>query len=216
MKKLVAVYSPMNPARPSYGRLKRLHEANVEQNDPSLFDYFSEEVLLHPNYHKHGLWRGQNVVHHFNQFYERVKHDYLYICKWDDDIILPPSIIDKCIWKLENSGYLGIGLFQEDYGKPNVLLENSLETGWYGAFSRFYMYRMDAWSKIPVETPWLTGESPNIEGHHSGDPDNSFQISLKGNKHILDVPSIHLDHRAFPNRNNEYRVMMDVAGFFIQ
>ena len=208
MKKLVCVYTPMNPMRPHYGRLKKLHERNVAQNDRELFDYYSEEVMLPLREQKSPILRGRNVIRAFNDFYERVKDDYQFICKWDDDMIMPPDIIKTCYKILKHSEYkmkeikiIGCGLFQEDYGAPNILMHPT--DGWYGAFSRFYMYRMDVWGVIPID-------------FRSGDPDNDYQRTLKGNKHILDVPSIHLDHRAFPGRKDEYRVVMDVASFFIQ
>jgi len=209
MKKLLAVYTPINPTRPWVGRLRKLHERNVQQNDSSLFDYFSEEVLLPPRLQKEGLFRGQNVIKHFNQFYMRVKNDYEFICKWDDDIILKRDILAFAVSFFDRDpDLIGVGLFQEDYGKPFVLLEDPLELkgdkprGWYGAFSRFYMYRMDVWDVIEIKDK-------------SGDPDNNFQLHLKGNKHILDVPSIHLDHRALAGNNEAYRVLIDFAAFFM-
>ena len=207
MKKLVAVYTPMNPMRPHYGRLKKLHERNVAQNDSSLFNYFSEEVMLPLREQKNPVLRGRNVIRHFNLFYERVKADYAYICKWDDDMVMPPDIIKECYKILKHSEYtmdetfIGVGLYQEDYGAPNILMKP--EDGWYGAFSRFYMYRMDVWGCIPVD-------------FRSGDPDNDYQRTLKGNKRILDIPTIHLDHRAFPENKEMYRVVVDVASFFVQ
>lgn len=218
MKRALAVYTPVNPIRPFAWKLRDIHHFNVyDMNDRSLFDYEEEEVLLQHNLQKEGLWRGQNVVHHFNQFYERVRGKYEFICKWDDDMVLPKNIIRDClrIFRKEPE-VIGVGLFQEDYGAPIILMNEPRKEGWYGAFSRFYIYRMSVWGTVPVECPWLYGETPEtVRGEHSGDPDNSFQIAIKGEKRILEIPSIHLDHRVFSGDRGygDYRVLLDLAYF---
>jgi len=219
------IYTPVNPTRPFVGRLRRLHRFNVEQNDQKLFDYMEEEVVLHPNLQKEGLWRGQNVIQHFNDFYDQVKHDYEFIGKWDDDIVLMPGIIGRVLKLFEDESLIGVGLFQEDYGAPNILMTDPLHpnsddkpSGWYGAFSRFYVYRMKVWGRIPVEAPWLHGPQPEtVRGEHSGDPDNEFQIRLKGKKHILNEAYIHIDHRALGEKAHEtYGLWVDLAYFLLK
>lgn len=222
MKSRIALYTPINPRRPHVGLLKQIHLANLAQQGCDMY-YEDEEVCLHHNLQKEGLWRGQNVVHHFNQFYLRVKDDYEFIAKWDDDIILPRHTLEKCLRYFEDPQIVGCGLFQADYGMPTISMTDPLAIGdeghprgWYGAFSRFYIYRMSAWGEIPVECPWLYGPMPEtVRGEHSGDPDNAFQITITGRKHILNVPAIHLDHRALRGNDDAYRVFLDFGRFLV-
>ena len=95
-------------------------------------------------------------------------------------------------------------MFQEGYGAPNILKIAPVKDGWYGAFSRFYIYRMSAWGVVPVTL-----------GGGRGDPDNDYQKKLKGKKVILDVPSVHLDHRACKGNNPLYKVLLDLAEYMV-
>ena len=176
----------------------------LEQNDGSLFDYMEKECLLPSNMQKEGLYRGQNVIRNFNSVFAKFKDKYKYICKWDDDIVMPAGILQRCLQIFRDERCVGVGLFQEAYGAPNILKINPVKDGWTGAFSRFYIYKMDSWKTIPV-----------VIGGSSGDPDNAFQQKLEGKKVILDVPSIHLDHRACKGNNDLYKIVLDMAQFFL-
>ena len=167
--------------------------------------YVEKECLLPSNMQKEGLYRGQNVIRGFNEAYRRHKNKYKYICKWDDDIVLPAGILQRCLQIFAgNKECVGVGLFQEAYGAPNILKINPVKDGWTGAFSRFYIYKMDSWGTVPV-----------VVGGSSGDPDNAFQQKLEGKKVILEVPSIHLDHRACKGNKDLYKVILDLAEYML-
>lgn len=213
IKKEILVFTPVNPLRPHVDRLRKIHRYNVlSQNDQSLFTYIEEECVLPSALQKQGIYRGQNVIREFNNVYQANKHDYDYICKWDDDIILPSNILEFTRDKIVSGHAVGCGLFQEDYGAPTILMVNKRKEGFYGAFSRFYMYRMDKWGKVPCEM-----------GGPRGDPDNAYQVRIQGKKLILECWSLHLDHRAIPlnkdqpyqDRYSLYRVMLDWIGFVL-
>ena len=201
LKAKVLVFTPVNPTRPFYERLQKLHDLNVSQNDPRLFKYVKKVCCLPAAQQASAQLRGVNVCREYNNVYNRYKKDFDYICKWDDDIILPPNILNACINLLEDDIELGgVGLFQEEYGAPNILMTDALKDGWYGAFSRFYMYDMNLWGEIPID-------------EKRGDPDNAFQIKIEAKKEVLDVRSIHLDHRAFTDK--QYKVFLDLASFIV-
>lgn len=194
------VFTPINPTRPFYERLNILHKRNVDQNFRSSYNYYEKEVVLPPSQQCKPQLRGVNVCREFNEAVRKHAKTAKYICKWDDDIILPPNILNSCRSILEDDpDIIGCGLFQEDYGAPNILMTNKLEDGFYGAFSRFYVYRADVWGQIPIN-------------EMRGDPDNAFQIGLQGKKHILNISSIHLNHRCFTDQ--QYKVLLDMATFF--
>ena len=201
----ILVFTPINPLRPFSEKLGCLHRHNVlGQNDTTLFDYVEQECLLPSNMQKEGLYRGQNVVRNFNEVYVRNKDKYKFICKWDDDIVMPAGTIQRCLQIFRDEKCIGVGLFQENYGAPNILKINPVKEGWTGAFSRFYIYRMEAWGVVPV-----------ILGSSSGDPDNKYQRSINGTKHILDCVNIHLDHRACGNNPALYKVLLDLAEYMV-
>jgi hypothetical protein len=204
MTKPVLVFTPVNPLRPSVERLLDIHRYNVlDQNDNSLFHYVERECLLPSQMQSQGLYRGQNVVGEFNKVYSEHKHlNYRYICKWDDDVLLPPDIIYKTMNTIADNHLIGTGLFQEDYGAPNIVMVHPRETSFYGAFMRFYMYRMAKWGEVPVNL-----------GSSSGDPDNAYQIRLKGKKEPLKTWSVHLDHRACKGNDDLYRLLLDWVSF---
>lgn len=217
MKKPILIFTPHNPLRPFAERLIKLHRKNVEMNDSDLYDYIERECVLPTAMQKEGLYRGQNVIVNFNEVYHKNKGEYEFICKWDDDIILPPNILEHCYylfripctqnnWRPQST--IGVGLFEEDYGAPNILMVNQRDS-FYGAFSRFYIYRMEIWREIPV----------NI-GSPRGDPDNAFQINLQGKKCILNTWSIHLDHRAINPHPTYgyawYKTQLEIAEVIVQ
>ena len=205
MDKKILVFTPVNPLRPFAEKLNKLHRINVlGQNDTTLFDYIEKECLLPSNMQKEGLYRGQNIIRNFNESYIRFRNEYEFICKWDDDIILPAAILQRCLHIFRDTKNVGVGLFQEAYGAPNILKIAPVKDGWYGAFSRFYIYRMEAWSNIPV-----------VLGSSSGDPDNPFQRGIKGIKHILDCHNVHLDHRACGNNIGLYKIILDLAEYML-
>ena len=211
--KEIIVFTPVNPLRPFAERLKRLHHYNVMQNDTKLYDYEEVECVLPSSLQKEGLYRGQNVIVEFNECYVRNQSKYNYICKWDDDFVLPSDILQRCLKIFRDEGCIGVGMFQESYGSANILKVNAVSEGWTGAFSRFYIYRMKDWNIVPV-----------ILGSSSGDPDNAFQKTLDGAKYILNVPSIHLDHRCCKRpdmtsggytTHDIYKVFLDMAEFLV-
>ena len=199
-KRAFLVFTPVNPTRPFYERLRTLHQRNVAQNAAKLYRYIEREVVSVGKLQNSGVFRGQNVCREFNEVYEKYGKDHKFICKWDDDIILPPNILNACRVVFDDDPeVVGVGLFQEEYGAPNILMTEPVKDGWYGAFSRFYCYRINKWGRIPIRD-------------QSGDPDNAFQKEIKGKKHVIDVPNIHLDHRCFTDR--QYKVLLDTATFF--
>ncbi len=204
MKKLI-VFTPVNPIRPFAEYLGFLHNANVYENImncPMSYDinYVEESVFLPDIRQKQGLYRGQNVVRAFNEVYDKYKEQYEYICKWDDDILLPKDILLKAIDILDtNPEALGCGLFSTQYGAPNILMANQESEGFTNSFQRFYVYRMNVWNHI------------EIVASGSGDPDQAYQWSLEGKKIRLDIPHVHLDHRACQGNDDLYRVLLDMA-----
>jgi len=194
------VFTPVNPTRPYYERLNILHKRNVDQNFRNLYHYYQKEVVLPPSQQCKPQLRGVNVCREFNEAIRKHAKGCQYICKWDDDIILPPNVLNSVRQIFDDDpDVIGVGLFQEDYGAPNILMANQLSDGFYGAFSRFYCYRAGCWKQIPIN-------------EKRGDPDNAYQIGLNGKKHILELPSIHLNHRVFTD--NQYKVLLDMANFF--
>ena len=199
-KPRILVFTPVNPTRPFYERLQKLHDKNVAQNNVH-YKYVKRQCLLPHREQQSAQLRGVNVCRVFNEVYKKYKN-YEFICKWDDDIILPQNILRACLTIFDQDPKIvGVGLFQEEYGAPNILMTDQLKDGWYGAFSRFYMYRNREWGIIPIDVK-------------RGDPDNAFQISsVGGKKEVLDVPSIHLHHRVFTDK--QYKVLLDIATFML-
>ena len=200
MTKNFLVFTPVNPTRPHHERLNILHRYNVHQNHGAAFDYVEKQVRLPATQQAIPVLRGRHVIEVFNEVYKKNKGKYRYICKWDDDVILPRNILNMCRKTFDDDPETkGVGLFQETYGAPNILMANPMSEGWYGAFSRFYCYDMKVWGEIPLE--------------YHGDPDNAFQVGLNVKKQVLDVPSIHLDHRCMTEK--QYKVALDIASFIV-
>ena len=199
----ILVYTPMNPTRPYAEYLEILHTQNVEENLVNLpirwkSKYVSEQVVYVDSRQESGVCRGKHVIESFNQVYEKYKDRYEYICKWDDDLLLPERGLMEVLRLLEkDTEAIGAGLFSTQYGAPNILMANQETEGFTGAFQRFYVYRMSVWGHIQVEG-------------RSGDPDQNYQWQLTGKKIQVEMPHIHLDHRCMPN-DNLYRVLLDVA-----
>jgi len=189
--------------RPHVDKLRKLHRFCVSQNDPRQFDYIERECVLPSIEQKEGFNRGRNIIQEFNLVYTKHKNNYRYICKWDDDIILPPNILNKTRQTIIENNAIGAGLFCVDYGRPTILMTNKYKDGFHGAFQRFYIYRMENWGKVPLL--------------QRGDPDQPFQRTLKGRKTILTSRVIHLDHRACPPTNNHalYSVILDLASWMV-
>lgn len=199
-KRPFLIFTPVNPTRPFYERLRQLHRANVAQNIPKFYNYIEKEVVLPAHQQKSPQLRGVNVCRNFNMIYRKYAKDCQYICKWDDDILLPPGIINACRQVFEDDkDIVGVGLFQEEYGAPQILMTDTVKDGWYGAFSRFYCYRVNSWGLIPID-------------EKRGDPDNAFQKNIVGKKFVLDVPNVHLDHRYCTEK--QYKVFLDITNFF--
>ena len=197
MRARILVFTPVNPTRPFYERLNRVHDRNVAQNS-CRYKYVKRQCLLSYKEQQSAQLRGVNVCRVFNEIYNKYR-DYEFLCKWDDDIVLPPNTLNACLQIFDDDPeVIGVGLFQEEYGAPNILMCDQLADGFYGAFSRFYMYRTRVWGNITIDVL-------------RGDPDNAFQIALPGKKVILELPSLHLHHRVFSDK--QYKVFIDLADY---
>lgn len=202
MRKLL-IFTPINPLRPYSEYLNQLHTVNVNENIsncPTKYSvkYVTEQCVLAHEKQQHGLYRGQNVVRVLNEIYEKYKDKFEYICKWDDDILLPVNTIKDTLNILENGDAIGAGLFSTQYGAPRILMVDPETIGWTNNFQRFYIYRMNVWGHIETPEP-------------RGDPDQVYQIGLEGKKIQLHIPHVHLDHRACDGNDDLYRVLLDMA-----
>lgn len=208
------IFTPVNPTRPFYEQLGELHRLNVED---SIFyckskfkdygvNYVEKECLLPASMQNRGLYRGQNVIKNFNKIFKSQGAEYRYICKWDDDLLLPPTVLWNTLNLIEKEQAVGAGILQENYGAPNILMVNPRKNGFIGSFQRFYIYKTKVWKAIPV-----------VMGQASGDPDQPFQRTIKGKKIVVNCPNVHIDHRAcfLGKKTNEalYKVMLDLAYF---
>ena len=210
----ILIFTPVNPTRPFYEQLGELHKLNVQdsikfceiQYEDYGVEYIEKECLLPHSMQSRGIYRGQNIIRNFNMVYKSQGENYRFICKWDDDVLLPPTLLYRAVKVIEESQAVGAGLLQENYGAPNILMVNPKRDGFNGAFQRFYIYKTKVWKEVPV-----------VMGSASGDPDQPFQKTIKGKKIVLDTPSIHLDHRAcfYGKKTNRdlYKVLLDLAYF---
>lgn len=160
--------------------------------------YVTEQCVLAHDKQKEGIYRGQNVIRVFNEVYEKFKDKFEYICKWDDDILLPVNALSDTLNILESEDAVGAGLFSTQYGAPQILMANQETLGWTNNFQRFYIYRMSSWGNIDNKDA-------------RGDPDQAFQARLIGKKIQLHMPHVHLDHRCTNGNDDLYRVFLDMA-----
>lgn len=208
-KKHLFIYTPHNPTRPSAEKLLALHNLNLAQNNRELFDYEAEEVVLPLTMQNIAYERGRNVVRAWQRTISS-HMDYKYIGKWDDDVILPPNTIQQCLIMLDNDQCDGVGIFEEDYGAPNILAVNQCSQGWDGAFSRFYIYKTRLWRQFVTNPEWVPERGKRCDG------DNPYQreVLASARKHVLNIPSIHLDHRCLAEPR-EYKVLIELAMFLL-
>ena len=208
------IFTPINPTRPFVEELTELHRLNVQDSIKYCekqfkdygVDYVEKECLLLPSMQNRGQCRGQNVIKNFNRVYEEKGADYRYLCKWDDDILLPPRMLYRAIELMERERAVGVGLLQENYGAPTILMVNQRKDGFIGSFQRFYIYKVKVWGSVPCTLGGITG-----------DPDQPYQQSIQGKKIVLNTPCIHIDHRSCFHgkvmKRDLYKVLLDLSYF---